>query len=76
MLSEREQLLAGNAFVRRLAQQTDSDPVLGRRKVIRLMDAGKKLSEYFDVDLASLLPPADRRTTIEVGHPALSDDRE
>jgi hypothetical protein len=60
LLSEQEQLLAGNAFMRRLALQINpANPALGQREVIRLMDAGARLSQHFDMDLASLLP-ADR----------------
>lgn len=60
LLSEQEQLLAGNAFMRRLAQQMNpSNPALGQREVIRLMDAGVRLSQHFNMDLASLLH-ADR----------------
>lgn len=59
LLSEQEQLLAGNAFMRRLAQQMNPDnPALGQREVIRLMDAGDRLSQHFDLDLASLLSSA------------------
>ncbi len=57
LLSEPEQLLAGNAFMRRLSQQINhSNPMLGQREVIRLIEAGERLSRYFDLDLASLLP--------------------
>ena len=60
LLSEQEQLLAGNAFMRRLAKQMNpTNPVLGQREVIRLMDAGERLSQHFNMDLASLLH-ADR----------------
>lgn len=60
LLSEQEQLLAGNAFMRRLAQQMNPEnPALGQREVIRLMDAGVRLSQHFNMDLASLLH-ADR----------------
>lgn len=60
LLSEQEQLLAGNAFMRRLAQQMNPEnPALGQREVIRLMDAGERLSQHFNMDLASLLH-ADR----------------
>lgn len=60
LLSEQEQLLAGNAFMRRLAQQMNpANPALGQREVIRLMDAGERLSQHFNMDLASLLH-ADR----------------
>lgn len=56
LLGEQEQLLAGNAFMRRLARQMNpANPVLGQREVIRLMDAGMKLGQHFDLDLASLL---------------------
>ncbi|NMM82680.1 integrase [Acidovorax sp. SRB_14] len=57
LLSEQEQLLAGNAFMRQLARQMNPEnPALGQREVIRLMDAGARLSQHFDMDLASLLP--------------------
>lgn len=57
LLSEREQLLAGNAFLRRLAQQMNpANPALGQREVIRLIDAGASLGQHFDMDLTSLLP--------------------
>lgn len=71
LLSEQEQLLAGNAFMRRLAQQMNpTNPVLGQREVIGLMDAGERLSQHFDMDLTSLLStnrpilafPAGRQT--------------
>jgi hypothetical protein len=74
LLSEKEQLLAGNAFMRRLAQQMNpANPMLGQREIIRLMDAGVSLSQHFDVDLRSLLPiaqtsqvlPTRRRTLKE-----------
>lgn len=55
LLSEQEQLLAGNAFMRHLAQQMNpANPALGQREVIRLIDAGAHLSQHFDVDLGSL----------------------
>ena len=61
LLSEQEQLLAGNAFLRRLGQQINpANPLLGQREVIRLMDAGASLSQHFDMDVASLLPTANR----------------
>ena len=59
LLSEHEQLLAGNAFMRRLAQQMNpANPALGQREVISLMDAGASLSQHFGTDLSSLLPAA------------------
>jgi hypothetical protein len=57
LMSEDEQLRAGNAFMQRLARQMDpANPALGQRQVIRLMDAGVSLSQHFDMDLAALLP--------------------
>lgn len=57
LLGEREQLLAGNAFLRHLGQQMNpNNPALGKREVIHLIDAGGKLSQNFDMDLTSLLP--------------------
>ncbi|WP_257828287.1 gamma-mobile-trio integrase GmtZ [Burkholderia glumae] len=56
MLSEEEQLRVGNAFMRRLARQMDPrNPVLGKRQIINLIDAGSSLSERFGVDFAELL---------------------
>jgi hypothetical protein len=57
LMTEDEQLLAGNAFMRRLAQQMNPEnPALGQRQVIGLMDGGARLSEHFDIDPAVLLP--------------------
>ena len=73
LLSEQEQLLAGNAFMRRLAQQMNPvNPALGQREVIRLMDAGVRLSQHFDMDLASLLPATNRTQAFPAGRPAIS----
>ncbi|MBP0639708.1 integrase family protein [Cupriavidus sp. AcVe19-6a] len=75
LLSEQEQLLAGNAFMRRLAQQMNpANPALGQRQVIRLMDAGLSLSQQFDMDLASLLPRTDRIRAFPAGYQALTGD--
>ncbi|XVJ47856.1 VPA1269 family protein [Pseudomonas sp. UBT] len=55
LLNEEEQLLAGNAFMRNLAQQMNpANPVLGQRQVIHLIDAGVSLSQYFEMDLSKL----------------------
>lgn len=75
LLSEQEQLLAGNAFLRRLAQQMNpANSALGQRQVIRLMDAGVSLSQHFDMDLASLLPTRNSTQAIPAGHRALTGD--
>lgn len=68
LLSEQEQLLAGNAFMRQLARQMNpANPALGQRQVIRLMDAGVRLSQHFDIDLASLLPASRPVQTFPAG---------
>lgn len=73
LLSEQEQLLAGNAFMRQLARQMNpANPALGQREVIRLMDAGISLSQHFDVDLSSLLPAVQPRKVIPTGRRTLT----
>ncbi|CAB3781673.1 hypothetical protein LMG28688_01433 [Paraburkholderia caffeinitolerans] len=75
LLSEHDQLLAGNAFMRRLAQQMNPEnPALGQREVIRLMDAGARLSQRFDVDLDSLLPAAQSAQSLPTALWSLKED--
>lgn len=72
LLTEQEQLLAGNAFMRRLARQMNpANPALGQREVIRLMDAGVSLSRHFNMDLASLLPTANPVQAFPAGRQTL-----
>ncbi|RYG58209.1 MAG: integrase [Alphaproteobacteria bacterium] len=55
-LSEDQQLLAGNAFLRHLATAAvPRDPGRGQREVISLMDAGENLSEKLNLDIDHLL---------------------
>jgi len=64
LLSEKEQLQFGNAFVRDLAvRMNPENPDMGERDVIRFIDAGKSLSEHFGFDITSLLP---KRGNVEV----------
>jgi hypothetical protein len=66
LLSENEQLLAGNAFMRRLAQQMNpANPALGQREVIRVMDAGVSLSRHFGIELESLLPTSAQKLALK-----------
>lgn len=75
LLSEQEQLLAGNAFMRRLAQQMNpANPALGQREVIRLIDAGERLSQHFDMDLASLLSTTRPVQAFPAGRQTLTGD--
>lgn len=56
LLTEQEQLHSGNAFMRRLsAHMNPTNPVLGQRQVISLIDAGASLSQHFGVDLSTLV---------------------
>lgn len=56
MLSENEQNLIGNAFLRQLATQMNPDnPSLGRYQVISLIDAGKSLTEHLGVSIGAVL---------------------
>lgn len=75
LLSEEEQLLAGNAFMRHLAQKMKPDnPALGQRQVIHLIDAGVSLSRHFEIDLSTLLSPTSRTQIPVVEHPSLTGD--
>ncbi len=75
LLSEQEQLLAGNAFMRRLTQQMNPEnPALGQREIIRLMDAGVRLSQHFDLDLASLLPTTNCAPSFPAGPQTITED--
>ncbi|KAF1310441.1 integrase [Pseudomonas sp. SG-MS2] len=67
LMTEQEQLLTGNVFMRHLAQQMNPEnPALGRREVIRLIDAGERLSQYFGKDLFSWLPQNENVHTLPV----------
>ena len=75
LLSEKEQLLAGNAFMRRLAQKMNpEDPSIGRNEVIHLMDKGVSLSQYFGTDISSLLPSVNPVHTLPVGRRTMKGD--
>ncbi|MGT2455669.1 gamma-mobile-trio integrase GmtZ [Cupriavidus basilensis] len=73
LMTEDEQLLTGNAFMRRLAQQMNpGNPALGQRQVIGLMDGGARLSEHFDIDPAALLPATNPVLAVMRGYQTLS----
>lgn len=75
LLTEQEQLLAGNAFMRHLAQKMNPEnPALGQRQVIHLIDAGMNLSQHFDMDLSILLPPKKDVQTTFTMHQVLPGD--
>nr|WP_318654874.1 VPA1269 family protein [Pseudomonas cannabina] len=75
LLTEQEQLLAGNTFMRHLAQKMNpSNPALGQRQVIHLIDAGVSLGYHFDMDLSSLLPTINRVQATSARHQALAGD--
>lgn len=75
LLSEQDQLQVGNAFMNRLAQQMNStNPLLGQREVIRLMDAGGRLSEHLGIDLAALMPAMGPAESLHVAYIPLRED--
>lgn len=66
-LSEDEQLKAGNAFMRRLAQQANTNSLLGIRQVCKLVDAGESLAKFIGVDVKEIL----LESTCEIRTPIL-----
>lgn len=72
-LTEQEQLLAGNAFMRHLAQQMNPEnPALGQRQVIHLIDAGMSLSQHFGLDLSKLLQMTTGVHVVPASHHVLA----
>lgn len=56
-MTEEDQKLLGNAFMRNLARQANpADPVVGRLKVISIMDGSKGLLEHLGFDPAECIP--------------------
>ncbi|MFY7865611.1 gamma-mobile-trio integrase GmtZ [Roseateles sp.] len=52
-LSEEDQLSVGNAFMQRLSRlASPTNPFIGQREVIRVIDAGKKLGESLGIELS------------------------
>lgn len=73
-LSEEQQLKYGNAFMRALARKADaSNPLLGLRQVVSIMDNGESFQQMLGVNLPEFLPrntenPADApRLRLAVG---------
>jgi hypothetical protein len=62
-MSEADQLSCGNAFMRQLASQASpTNPPLGVRRVVELIDAGAQVGQMLGVDLATLIPAPDANT--------------
>jgi transposase-like protein len=60
-LSEEAQLIAGNAFLRKLAHQANSsNSVVGLREVVRIIDVGDSLEELLHIRLPELLPTKEK----------------
>lgn len=56
-LNENEQLKYGNAFMRKLAQQSDStNSMIGFRRLCGLIDSGRSLTQALGVNVRDLLP--------------------
>lgn len=76
-LSEQDQFRMGNAFMRHLAGQMDPEnPVLGQRRVIELIDAGERLSDYLGVELDKFLPVGAARPLRPVTNTNLIGNRQ
>lgn len=61
-LSAEEQLKVGNAVMQRLAAAVSPDsPLVGRRKVVELIDAGARLGDSLGIKLVDALPSAPAR---------------
>lgn len=77
-LSEREQLLAGNAFMQKLALKVNPDNLPdAERRVIAIMDAGKRLSEHLGIELnETFLPGLQTQTNVKkyINFTEVSDD--
>lgn len=73
LMSEREQLIAGNAYMRNLAAQMNpNNPWLGKRDVVSLIDAKKSLSKHFGMDISCLLPES-AKSALSSGAPQPAD---
>lgn len=69
-LSEEEQLRAGNSLIARLAEEFNpTNPLLGKRQVIAMMDAKESLSERLGLDLGSLLIASKQAVGVPVRVP-------
>jgi hypothetical protein len=60
-LTEEEQLLAGNAFMRGMAKAMNpGNSREGRREVVNLIDGGRRLADRLGVDLDEFLPQIEK----------------
>lgn len=65
-MTEEDQKLNGNGFLRNLARRAEpSDPMIGRVKVIGLMDAKENLLEHLGISMAECLPASISVEAIE-----------
>lgn len=63
-LTENEQMLSGNAFLKHLSQQMNpNNPAIGNREVIGLIDAGERLGDSLGVDLRNILEQSAPRAS-------------
>jgi hypothetical protein len=76
-LTEQQQLMVGNAFVRRLAKNIDQDqPSIGRRAVVDHIESGRSLRDLpgFQEALQSL-PSPEQRVTLPLSPRRVSANR-
>lgn len=66
-LSEKEKLAAANAIMRELERKANPDnPVMGRRKVVEIMDRRESLEKMLGIKLNSVLQVVDGRKPVSL----------
>lgn len=69
-MTEEDQKLIGNAFMRNLARQAHPpNPMLGRLKVISIMDGRKGLLKHLGFDPGECMPPGVELERVEPAKP-------
>lgn len=67
VMSEEDQLIFGNAFMRNLAHQADpKNPILGLRTVVSIIDQGESLEKILGVKLSKELASVQGQTAKEI----------
>jgi hypothetical protein len=63
-LTDEEQLLVGNDFMRRMAKvMNPSNPRAGRKEVVDMIDGGRHLADRLGLDLDEFLPRIEKNAT-------------
>lgn len=74
-MSEADQLICGNAFMRQLANQASpANLQVGMRKVVELMDSGEQVGQVLGIDLTKLIPSFGSNRKVIPIRPVLSTE--